>query len=230
MTDKNRESFIFYSSFHEAIKIIPDKERLKIYDAITDYAINSNVPELNGLCLSIFTLIRPQLDANIRRRENGNKGKDFGAMGGRPKKPQDNPKETPSEPQDNPKETPNVNANVNVNVNANVNGNYLFNGNVLRLNKKDYDAKKSGFADRMTEEQFHKELLKIDEYYTINPCKNVFIAMNNWLQKANERLPIPEKKLSKQEAIDKENSQRMQYYISAGYPEEEARVKVYGKV
>ena len=33
----NKESFVFYKSFYEAIKNIPDSEQLKLYNAICEY-------------------------------------------------------------------------------------------------------------------------------------------------------------------------------------------------
>lgn len=72
------EGFVFYASFAEALKELPDEERLKAYDAITDYALYGIVPEEKGIVAVIFKLVRPQIDANAARRENGKKG-------GRPK-------------------------------------------------------------------------------------------------------------------------------------------------
>ena len=73
-----------------------------------------------------WKLIRPQLEASIRRYEacvtNGNKGKEFGKLGGRPRKtPTHNPKEKPqtTTPTHNPL---NHNDNDNDNLNGNDNG------------------------------------------------------------------------------------------------------------
>ena len=74
-----RDGFVFYQSFFDALTDLDDATRLACYDAICNYAITGTVPELNGLASTIFKLIKPQLDANIERRENGK-------LGGRPKK------------------------------------------------------------------------------------------------------------------------------------------------
>ena len=110
-----RDSIVFYRSFYEAIKEIPLEEQGVVYNAIYGYALDGIEPELNGIAKAIFLLVKPQIDANNNRYENGKKGAEYGKKGGRPKN--ENPKETPTEPQENPKETPNVNVNENVNVN-----------------------------------------------------------------------------------------------------------------
>ncbi len=117
-------SFIFYASFDEALKELPDKIRLKVYDAICDYALRGNEPEFSGVEKAVFSLIKPQLSANLQKYKNGCRGAEFGALGGRPKKPQENPngdnnenpKKTPKKPQENPTKTPNENENKNDNV------------------------------------------------------------------------------------------------------------------
>lgn len=110
-----RDSIVFYRSFYEAIKEIPLEEQGVVYNAIYGYALDGIEPELNGIAKAIFLLVKPQIDANNTRYENGKKGAEYGKKGGRPKN--ENPKETPTEPQENPKETPNVNVNENVNEN-----------------------------------------------------------------------------------------------------------------
>lgn len=127
-----RESFIFYQSFSDAISELDDTCRLAVYDAIVQYGLTGEMPEMSGVPKAIMTLIRPQIDANLRRYENGRKGAEHGKKGGRPrkntdesnptetpKKPQENPEITPGEGQVNPTGTPNVNDNVNVNDNDN---------------------------------------------------------------------------------------------------------------
>lgn len=129
-----RDSFIFYRSFFESFEGLSKKDKLILFDAICNYALNDIEPELTGVPLSMFKLLKPQLDANIRRFENGKKG-------GRPKKtetkPNDNQTETKTEP----------NYNLNLNVNPNLNGN----GNVsgLQANADDPSPKEKlyFFAD-----------------------------------------------------------------------------------
>ena len=121
-----RESFVFYRSFYDAIKDLPRDVQGEIYTAIMEYSLYGKETEnLKPIARSVFTLMKPQIDVNNKRFENGKKGAEHGSKGGRPRKeetprkPQNNPEETPIKPQENPKETPNVNDNVNANANEN---------------------------------------------------------------------------------------------------------------
>lgn len=114
-----RESFIFYRSFYEAIKELPEKDQVKLFLGIAEYVLNGKKVKFSGVSRAVWTLIKPQLDANIKRYENGKLGASQGYRGGRPP----NPKKTPKKPLTNPKKTPNANVNANVNDNVNVNKN-----------------------------------------------------------------------------------------------------------
>jgi len=116
-----RDSFIFYRSFAKALKHLPNDDRLKIFDAITNYSLDGEEPELEGISLGFWELIKPQLQANNKRFSNGAKGGEYGSKGGRPKKetPNDENNNPYGVSENNPKETPNNNNNVNENVNEN---------------------------------------------------------------------------------------------------------------
>ena len=117
-----RESFVFYESFYLALSELSASQQGKIYTAICRYALYGEEPELKGASSAVFKLIKPQIDANNRRYENGKLGGEHGVKGGRPKKPLKNPKETP-------------NVNVHVNVNDNVNANVTDNDNGTGVNR-----------------------------------------------------------------------------------------------
>ena len=86
-----RESFIFYKSFYEAIHELKDDIKLEVFTAITEYALYGKVPEdLKPVARGLFILIRPNLDANITRYENGKKG------GRKPKKAVASPAPAPA--------------------------------------------------------------------------------------------------------------------------------------
>lgn len=69
-----RDGFVFYRSFREAIRELPEEERLKCYEVILDYALDEVEPNEVGISSAIFKLIKPQIDANNKRYENGKKG------------------------------------------------------------------------------------------------------------------------------------------------------------
>lgn len=127
------DSFVFYRSFAECLEELDDTSYRKMMRAITQYALDGIIPELSGFEKALFIAIKPQIDANTRRRE-------CGSMGGRPRnenaenqtKPSRNHEEQESETKNHekPNETivinqePNVNDNANVNDNENVNTTY----------------------------------------------------------------------------------------------------------
>lgn len=67
-------SFVFYGSFYEAISVLPAENQSHIYDAIFKFAFENIQVELDGVELAVFLLIRPQLEANRTKYENGCKG------------------------------------------------------------------------------------------------------------------------------------------------------------
>ena len=97
-----RESFVFYRSFYEAIKELPRDIQGEIYTAVMEYGLNGNeIENLKPIARSILALVKPQIESNNRKFSGGQKGADFGHLGGRPrseKKPQQNPSETPTKP------------------------------------------------------------------------------------------------------------------------------------
>ena len=77
-----RSSFVFYDSFYLGTKDLPDSDRLAVYDAVIKYAIEGETTPLNNLQNAIFSLIKPQIDANNKKYKNGKLGKEFGKLGG----------------------------------------------------------------------------------------------------------------------------------------------------
>lgn len=119
-----RNSFVYYRSFWEAMKDLPKDVVYEVDQALKEYALNGvELDDMKPMAKALFCAFKPQIDANNKKFENGCKGGKFGKLGGRPKKeisedenpketpkkPLKNPKKTPNEPQENPKETPNVN-------------------------------------------------------------------------------------------------------------------------
>lgn len=140
-----RESFVFYRSFYEAFDGIPDDVFCDVMRALCQYALDGVEPELTGVSRMAWKLIKPQIDANNRRYENGKKGAEHGKKGGRPKK---NPIGVL---EDNPigvnKITPNDNVNENENENDNVNDNDNGCGLLSKLSTDDYNRLFNTYAN-----------------------------------------------------------------------------------
>lgn len=107
-----RDSFIFYRSFYEAISELPKENQADSYNAIMRYALDQEEIELTGISKAIFSLVKPQLDANYKKYENGKQKKS---------KTEAKQKQTKSKKVTNVNDNVNENANVNVNVNDNDN-------------------------------------------------------------------------------------------------------------
>ena len=98
-----KKAFVFYRSFYEAATPLDDVHRLELFDAICEYGLNQTETEMKPFVKAMFTLIKPQIEANNTRYENGSKG-------GRPPKrktetkPEQNQTETILEPKEKEKD------------------------------------------------------------------------------------------------------------------------------
>lgn len=135
-----RDSFVTYRSFYEAVKSLDYETIGKVYVAINEYALDHNEVECDGIVKTIFTLIKPQLEASFRKAASGSKGgkvsksqsseeledkeeQNISTLEANPKqngsKQEANSKQTVSKTEANSKQTvSNANANVNANVNV----------------------------------------------------------------------------------------------------------------
>ncbi len=111
-----RASMIFYASWKEAIKGLPDNVRLEVYEAAIDFAMTGEEPGLSDMAALVFPFIKQDIVRDMvsydklceRNRKNGVKG-------GRPRKNPENPMgslETQENPTK-PKETQKTQANPN---------------------------------------------------------------------------------------------------------------------
>ena len=73
----NNNSFVFYESFYIAMKTLSLEERSEYMSAICNYAFYEKTFILSPKIEGMFQLVKPQLDANLRKRKNGK-------LGGRP--------------------------------------------------------------------------------------------------------------------------------------------------
>ena len=115
-----RHNLIFMPSYKDSIRPLDDENRLLMYDALVDYAVDGIEPNLPPLLNALFLAFKPIIDNGISNYdaavENGKKG---GAPKGNqnarkyPKKKQ--PKTTQNNP-DQPKTTKDVDVDVEVDV------------------------------------------------------------------------------------------------------------------
>lgn len=116
-----RESFVVYKSFVDAIGMLPREQQLECYEALFKYGFEGIEETHEGAVSMFMALVKPQIDKNNQRYENGTRG---GRPKGEEKKPNNNQTETKPKPNNNQTETkaePNVNVNDNVSVNDNDN-------------------------------------------------------------------------------------------------------------
>ena len=105
-----RNSFVFYSSWWEAIKNLPREIQGEVLTAIIEYGLTGETTEsLKPITKALLALVMPQIDSNNKKYENGSKG-------GRPAtkpKPSQNQTETKPKPNGNQTGTYNVLCNMN---------------------------------------------------------------------------------------------------------------------
>ena len=165
----NRDSTIFYRSFYEAIKELPEANQLEVYNAIFEHSLNLKKPNLSGLSKTIYTLIEPQIEANLKRFENGNK----------PKKKQSESKIEAKQEQEESENEANNNINNNNNNNVNENNKDLAKANKPKPKKvffKDSEVyDKKIFAEKLS--GWSKEKLK---YY--------YDSADSWSNEGNKKV------------------------------------------
>lgn len=119
-----RNSFIFYSSYYDAISELPEDEQGLIYKAIIDYAIAKKEPHnLTPACRMCFKLIKPTIDAALSRYdasvENGKKGGAPKGNSNAQKQPKNNLETTQEQPRNNP-ETSEIQAKNNLDIDMDI--------------------------------------------------------------------------------------------------------------
>lgn len=102
----NRESFVFYASWLDAIKNLPREMQGEVLVAIVEYGITGEMlADLKPITKALMAMVKPQIDINRAKYENGKKGGRKAS-----EEPKENQTETKPEPNDN----------VNVYVNDNI--------------------------------------------------------------------------------------------------------------
>ena len=110
-----RDSMVFYRSFHEATRELPPEIYKEAMVALMDYALDGRINEVSAYTNMFLQMAKPQVDANNQRYINGSKG----GRKPEPKSEKGEVQKTKAEPKRNQtgtKSEPNVNVNVNDNV------------------------------------------------------------------------------------------------------------------
>lgn len=162
-----RDSFIFYRSFFEATQYLQSKQKADLFNLICSYALDHKETETDNIVKGMFSLIKPQLEANYKRWENGKKGAEFGKLGGRPK--------TPKKPQTNPTLTPNVNVNANVNVNEVIHTSIKH----LTISNINYNKLVKEYGEKKVKEIFEQ----IENYKGNKKYNSLYLTAKNWLKR-----------------------------------------------
>ncbi len=148
-----RDSFIFYRSFFEASKPLSTEQKAALFDTICTFALDHEDSQNDDpIVNAMFSLIKPQLEANYTRFLNGKKAKR---------------KQNGSETK--------ANVNVNVNVNDNVNDNV----NVNEKKKRSFSAPsllevQEEFIKKIGNNK--KTLLEAELFYSFYGSKNWFVG------------------------------------------------------
>lgn len=96
-----RDGFIFYRSFYEAIACLDATSQLSLFHAICQYGLDGTEPALTGIADGMFRLVKPQLEANNKRYMNGQRG---GAPRGNQNARKNNQETTEKQPKNNQKQ------------------------------------------------------------------------------------------------------------------------------
>lgn len=130
-----KQSMIFYASWKEALKGLPDSVRLEVYEAAIDFAMSGEEPELSGTAALAFFFIKQDIIRDLQKYEricerNRVNGKNGGApTGNRNASKSESTRNNPNNPvgskstQINPKQPKTTQINPNDNDNDNDNDN-----------------------------------------------------------------------------------------------------------
>lgn len=69
-----RESFTFMRTYYEPLCQLPKDIKLEVLSAIIEYALYGRLAELKPVAASLFSLIKPNIDASLKRAANGRSG------------------------------------------------------------------------------------------------------------------------------------------------------------
>ena len=108
--DAYKDYFVFYRSFANTLRNLPDKYKIALLDALMDFGLDMREPDFSedAILAALWAGMGATLEANWINTLNGKKGGKFGVKGGAPmgNKNASRDKTTPKQPRNNPGTTP----------------------------------------------------------------------------------------------------------------------------
>ena len=71
---KRKESVLLYESFYLAMKECEDDIQIKVFHAVMEYGLYGKNTQLTGIAKSLFVIMKPLIDENVKNYNNAKKG------------------------------------------------------------------------------------------------------------------------------------------------------------
>lgn len=208
-----KESVVFYMSYYEAIKELPEEYQIEMLDVIMDYAIKGKQPDTaSAVVKAVFKAMKPNID-NAQKRydasvENGKKG-------GRPKKEtKEKPKENLKKPNNNqkkPKQNLNVYDNEDVNDNDNDNEDVNDNVEILDLWERQFEQFYEQYPKKVKKKDvkkwFEKNQPSNELFSSMLNSLEQFRASSSWQKDGGQYIPYPTSWLNQKRWEDEDITQ-----------------------
>ena len=64
---KRKDTVLIYESFYEAMKECDDDIQIKVFHAVMDYGLYNKHTQLSGIAKSLFIIMKPLIDSNVKK-------------------------------------------------------------------------------------------------------------------------------------------------------------------
>ena len=71
---KRKDNVLIYASFYEAMKECDDDIQIKVFQAVMDYGLYNKHTQLSGIAKSLFIIMKPLIDSNVKKYNDAKKG------------------------------------------------------------------------------------------------------------------------------------------------------------